>query len=246
MTLEEKVKEGAEYCSRSQRIEYCLKVAYILRSMHFENICHTNLIPSNIIIIKNQVKLSEIGLLRLLELESIHKFGQKLYLTNYSTPEYILEKAYGLHSDIWNLGMITWQMISKTQPYSEKSSLNAASFSIMRGETPTLTSPSFSHWTCDIRPLLTSCWAKNAGERPIIVDFFGKLNKVHLGLLLPDKDSFSFWISLLEEKSKLDKEHIIEFMEPFNLVKINWEKFLTKICEQVEFNFSPTGQDYRV
>eukprot|EP01091_Cochliopodium_minus_P007874 TRINITY_DN17761_c0_g1_i1.p1 TRINITY_DN17761_c0_g1~~TRINITY_DN17761_c0_g1_i1.p1 ORF type:complete len:239 (+),score=29.50 TRINITY_DN17761_c0_g1_i1:23-739(+) len=139
MTLEEKVKDGGNYCSRSLRIGYCIKVAYILRSMHFDKqIAHKNLQPSNIMIIGEKVKLTEIGIFRILEMEAYHKYGQKIYLTNYSTPEYISERKCDIQSDIWNFGLIIWQMITKSMPYSEKSSLSSISFAITKGETPTL------------------------------------------------------------------------------------------------------------
>lgn len=85
------------------------QILWGLSFLHHENVIHRDLKPANILLnSKGQVKISDFGI------STISAFAQNdqtlnhttVGTTKYMSPERLLDKSYGIQSDIWSFGLI--------------------------------------------------------------------------------------------------------------------------------------------
>ena len=87
-----------------------------LKYLYQNNILHRDIKPQNILISDKNIKISDFGLAKSFEkYELINTFcGSPLYMA----PEIIKNRKYTLKSDIWSLGVVFFELISKVHPYN--------------------------------------------------------------------------------------------------------------------------------
>tara|TARA_B110000211_G_C14086263_1_gene556831 strand:+ start:3695 stop:4738 length:1044 start_codon:yes stop_codon:yes gene_type:complete len=109
----------ADYIS-SDSHEYNSKYFYEsisgLEYLYLKDIIHRDIKPHNILIHNHCIKISDFGFAKSFEKnELITTFcGSPLYMA----PEIILEHEYDLVSDMWSLGVVLYELITKYHPYS--------------------------------------------------------------------------------------------------------------------------------
>ncbi len=100
-----------------------------LRVMHRMEMIHQDLKPDNIILDKNNtLKILDFGSTKiagLAEIESVEEHSQIVGTANYSAPEYFKGEPGSSRSDIFSLGVITYQMLTGKLPYGEIDPLKA-------------------------------------------------------------------------------------------------------------------------
>ncbi len=100
-----------------------------LRVMHRMEMIHQDLKPDNIIIDENKtLKILDFGSTKiagLAEIQSVVEHSQIAGTANYSAPEYFKGEAGSSRSDIYSLGVITYQMLTGRLPYGEIDPLKA-------------------------------------------------------------------------------------------------------------------------
>lgn len=91
--------------------------------LHSNNIIHRDLKPDNILLTDNgNIKIIDYGLSKLIDFSSITKTGENLGSPMYMSPEQIKDsKHIDYRSDIYSLGIILYQMLTKTYPYEVSS-----------------------------------------------------------------------------------------------------------------------------
>lgn len=87
--------------------------------LHNSNIVHRDLKPDNILLTNNgDIKIIDYGLSKLIDFSSITRTGDNLGSPMYMSPEQIKDsKHIDYRSDIYSLGVILYQMLTKTYPY---------------------------------------------------------------------------------------------------------------------------------
>ena len=99
------------------------QIAKGLRVMHRMEMIHQDLKPDNVIIDQNNtLKILDFGSTKiagLAEIQSVLEHTQIVGTANYSAPEYFKGKAGTTRSDIYSLGVITYQMLTGKLPYGE-------------------------------------------------------------------------------------------------------------------------------
>tara|TARA_B100000925_G_scaffold159615_1_gene119841 strand:- start:59 stop:1216 length:1158 start_codon:yes stop_codon:yes gene_type:complete len=99
----------------NQDYRYFSQILSGLEYLHKNNILHRDIKPQNILIHNNNIKISDFGFAKAFEKnELITTFcGSPLYMA----PEIIIDKEYNAQSDIWSLGVIIYELFTKSHPY---------------------------------------------------------------------------------------------------------------------------------
>ena len=95
--------------------KYFYEILDSLEYLYKKGILHRDIKPQNILINENSIKISDFGFAKTFEKnEIITTFcGSPLYMA----PEIILNHEYNCYSDIWSLGVVLYQLITKKHPY---------------------------------------------------------------------------------------------------------------------------------
>jgi hypothetical protein len=100
-----------------------LQVARALDYAHFRGIIHRDIKPANIIIShQGEVKLMDFGIARDHSLSDLTETGTGVGTPSYMSPEQILGDKLDFRSDIFSLGIVTYQCITGQKPFVEDES----------------------------------------------------------------------------------------------------------------------------
>jgi len=91
-----------------------------LRHAHNWNIIHRNITPANIMVKDEVAKLSNLYCARF-----VNKIGKDLQrpYSKYLAPEQILGKREGFYTDIWQLGILFYELMTKSLPFRNKNEI---------------------------------------------------------------------------------------------------------------------------
>ena len=94
---------------------YVGSLLLILEHLHERNIVYRNLKPENIMIDEEgYLKLIDFGTAKIVDGKSFTMVGTPHYMA----PEVILGKGYSFPADIWSLGIMTYEFVTKTVPFA--------------------------------------------------------------------------------------------------------------------------------
>ncbi len=97
-----------------------LQVARALNHAHFRGVIHRDIKPANIMIsTRGEVKLMDFGIAHADSLSDLTETGTGLGTPSYMSPEQILGEKLDARSDIWSLGVVTYQMLTGQKPFLE-------------------------------------------------------------------------------------------------------------------------------
>lgn len=103
-------------------IEIVLQLAKALEFAHNHHTIHQHLTPASIFISSSgEAKLSDFGLAHYSEAEHVTRAGKTVGTPSYMAPEQVLGRVADNRTDIYSLGVIFYQMITGSKPFSGKS-----------------------------------------------------------------------------------------------------------------------------
>jgi serine/threonine-protein kinase len=113
--------------------EIFIQILEGLNAVHEKNIVHRDLKPQNIFITKNNiVKILDFGLSKLIDFTSITSTGDIIGSPIYMSPEQVKDsKNIDYRSDYYALGVILFELITKTYPYGDIASREQLYFNII-------------------------------------------------------------------------------------------------------------------
>ncbi|MEM7082079.1 MAG: serine/threonine-protein kinase [Pseudomonadota bacterium] len=185
-----------EYCDDNtftldQRIELLKKVAVAVQAAHKNLIVHRDLKPANVLVTHDGIpKLLDFGIAKLIDPAGkpaaghTTMFGHMPMTPDYSSPEQILEGTVTTASDIYSLGVLAYELLTGTRPYT----LNANSHPrLMKSvETLSIEKPSgrLERRSRDEQTI----WASRRSTSPqqLVKDLAGDLDRILLKALHKD------------------------------------------------------------
>ncbi|KAI9879343.1 MAG: G2-specific serine/threonine protein kinase [Pleopsidium flavum] len=123
-------------------------------------ILHRDLKPENVFLGgDNSVKLGDFGLSKLMQ---SHDFASTYVGTPfYMSPEICAAEKYTLHSDIWSLGCIMYELCAKEPPFNAKTH-----FHLVQKIKDGRVAPLPSIYSAELQKVISSCLKTNPSQRP--------------------------------------------------------------------------------
>lgn len=160
--------------------EIAMAFDYIHRSCHRHAvILHRDLKPDNIgFTEKGQAKLMDFGLGVVIKstdnADDVFEMSGLTGSLRYMAPEVALRQPYNEKADVFSFAILLWQMASDRVPFPDKTRDSFVETVSIGGERPNLD----PLWPPAFQQLLTSCWAKQASERPTFQDIVSELRSI--------------------------------------------------------------------
>jgi serine/threonine protein kinase len=128
---------------------------------HENNIIHRDLKPSNILFKNGTVKISDWGLSKVLG-ESKSTTSQISFSPGYAAPEQIMGTVKDVRTDIWQVGVIFYELVTGMLPFSGETLVEVLSAIATRDPEP----PSdLAKGVLSIEPFIMKCLKKDPSER---------------------------------------------------------------------------------
>lgn len=203
-------------------------------------ILHRDLKPENIFLGDDQsVKLGDFGLSKLMQ---SHDFASTYVGTPfYMSPEICAAEKYTLHSDIWSVGCIMYELCTKEPPFNANSHLQLVQ-RIRKGEVK----PIPNVYSKDLQNVITSCLKTNPTHRPDTASLLSipyvwiarrQQEMVSLGRSLKTREETAeYKLKQAEERlSAMESDRVVMRAEVESQVRREWEvKARLEIDRQIQ------------
>ena len=115
-TLKDKIERGA--LTIEEATEIAAQVARGLSKAHAKGIIHRDIKPANVLITEdNEVKIIDFGLARLSGQSRLTKSHTTMGTVAYMSPEQTRGEEVDHRTDIWSLGVVLYEMLSREHPF---------------------------------------------------------------------------------------------------------------------------------
>lgn len=105
----------------SEIIDYSKQICRGLRYAHNKNIIHRDIKPQNVLIDKNNIcRLSDFGIAKIYAETNITMTGMAVGTPEYMSPEQAEGDDLDAQTDIYSLGIVVYEMLTKNPPFTGK------------------------------------------------------------------------------------------------------------------------------
>ena len=137
-----------------------------LEAAHRAGVVHRDIKPANILMTSTgTIKILDFGLAKLAsesQAQSVTHAGQAIGTVLYMSPEQLRGGLVDSRSDLWSLGVVTYEVLAGISPFHADSSA-ATALRILNDEPPSLTTIAVPEWLAE---LVSQLLRKNPAERP--------------------------------------------------------------------------------
>ncbi len=113
------ILKGGQILSEDQVLDIVIQVALGLDYAHEHGIIHRDVKPSNIMIIRDgHVKITDFGIARMASSTVKTQTGMVLGSPKYMSPEQVMGQNLDLRSDIFSLGVMTYELLTRKTPFN--------------------------------------------------------------------------------------------------------------------------------
>jgi serine/threonine protein kinase/Tfp pilus assembly protein PilF len=177
--------EGERLKPIDEILDIAIQIAKGLTNAHESNIIHRDLKPANIMITnRGEVKIVDFGLAKLAGQTKLTKEGTTLGTVAYMSPEQVRGEEVDHRSDIWQLGVILYEMITGQLPF--KGDYDQAVMYSITNEDPEPVTGLRSGVALELERIVSKVMAKNIDERyqhlsDLVVDLISMLKVLESG-----------------------------------------------------------------
>jgi serine/threonine-protein kinase len=108
-------------------IDYSKQICRGLRYAHAQNVIHRDIKPHNILIDKeNVVRLTDFGIAKIFTLDNITMTGITVGTPEYMSPEQAEGNQVDAQADIYSLGVVMYEMLTKKPPFTANNQIAIA------------------------------------------------------------------------------------------------------------------------
>jgi len=167
--LDELLKAGV-ISDQDTIVSILIQVCEGLQFAHQKGIVHRDIKPSNIRVLEDgTVKIMDFGIAKsLLMTSKLTQTGIALGTAGYLAPEQIQGRPVDARTDIFALGVVTFELVTGVRPF-ESATLSNVLYKILNEE-PQYPSESIVHCSESMRNVIRRCMAKEPDERYQAVD----------------------------------------------------------------------------
>jgi len=161
--------------SATQMIKFCKDIAKGMGHLHYgvkgAQVVHRDLASRNILLKKGSCAISDFGMARVKqESDDSSKTKSNIGPVKWMAPESLSRREYSIKSDIFQFGVVVYEIVSRKHPWEEMTSSEAilAVVSGKRMEIPSDSPPILSR-------LMEMCWEHDPNDRPTFVTIISML-----------------------------------------------------------------------
>ena len=141
-TLKQRIERGQ--MALDEAVDIATQVGRGLSKAHAAGIVHRDIKPANLIVTADgTVKILDFGLAKLAGTEGVTQTGTTVGTVAYMSPEQARGEEVDHRTDIWSLGVVLYEMLTRQQPFQGENLL-AISGAIQQDPPPALTGDSSS------------------------------------------------------------------------------------------------------
>ena len=166
-TLKKKIERGQ--IKTDEAIDIIVQVATGLQKAHEKGIIHRDIKPANIFITNDGVvKILDFGLAKLSGQTMMTKMGETIGTIAYMSPEQTRGELVDQQSDIWSLGVVLYEMLTRNLPFGGDYD-SAMIYSILNEE-PKHLKDLQNDMPTQFQQIIDKCLSKNPTERYQSID----------------------------------------------------------------------------
>ncbi len=125
-TLKERIQREAPL-SVEMAVRIAIEIAEALEHAHQNNLVHCDIKPHNILMTRSsRVKVTDFGIARAVTSATMTQTGTIIGSVHYFSPEQAKGAAVGAKSDIYSLGIVLYEMLTGTVPFSGETPIGIA------------------------------------------------------------------------------------------------------------------------
>src|SRR5512142_2992817 len=125
-TLKERIRRSGRL-PITEAVAYAIEIARALGTAHARHIVHRDVKPQNVLIDEEgSAKVTDFGIARTLDEEGLTADGRVLGTTDYVSPEQALGRPVTDQSDLYSLGVVPYEMLTREVPFKGENQVAVA------------------------------------------------------------------------------------------------------------------------
>lgn len=138
--LVERQNDASKPLESDEALSIAIQVARGLAEAHSRGVIHRDIKPSNVLITtQGVVKIVDFGLASMADADQLTLTGARMGTPAYMSPEQAMGETADHRSDIWSLGVVLCEMLTRQQAFGSNS-IPAILFKVVHGALPSLDS----------------------------------------------------------------------------------------------------------
>ena len=161
--LEKILEKRIEHFKEEEILHFFVQICKGVKILHQNKIIHRDLKPANILVFGKNLKIGDFGISRILL--NGEKAETNIGTPNYLSPEIIQGKKYSFESDIWNLGLILYELITLKKAFKIQKNMINLYRNIINTYYPPVSS---NLYKSELVEIISKCLNKERRKRPTI------------------------------------------------------------------------------